>query len=258
MTSHAEKSVSVVIPTLNEEANIGWVLDRVPPDVDEVVLVDGRSTDGTIDVARRARPDLLLVEEPTPGKGAALRSGLLAARCDAVVILDADGSMAPSEIERFIAKLDEGYELVKGSRFMPGGGTADISRVRAFGNLVLVELMNRLYAQRFTELCYGYMALRRDVIRRLQLTANGFEIETQIVAHALRAGLRVAEVPSFEAVRLNGASHLRTFRDGSRVLREMIRARARNFEVPPPSVRAAPAAAAATLETLTAAGPGTP
>lgn len=225
----AGTTVSAVIPTLNEAANIGWVLERMPPEVDEVVLVDGRSTDRTVETARSVRPDLRLVSERTPGKGAALRAGLRAARSDTVVMLDADGSMSPAEIGRFVAKLDEGYDLVKGSRFLPGGGTVDISRLRAAGNLCLVALMNRMYAQRFTELCYGYMALRRDAIPRLRLTADGFEIETQIVAHAVCAGLRVAEVPSFEANRRNGESHLRTFRDGARVLRELMRARGRDL-----------------------------
>ena len=84
------------------------------------------------------------------------------------------------------------------------------------------------------------MALRRSAIPRLRLTATGFEIETQIVSHALRAGLKVAEVPSFEAARRSGGSNLRTFPDGGRVLRELIRARARSWprEPAPPALPA--------------------
>jgi glycosyltransferase involved in cell wall biosynthesis len=234
--------VSVVIPTLNEARNIGWVLERLPACVDEVIVVDGHSTDGTAGVVRAARPDAVILAATIRGKGAAVRTGFAYARGNAVVMLDADGSMHPNEITRYVAALDEGYAVVKGSRFLGAGGTTDMSRLRMLGNLGLLATTNRLYACAFTELCYGYMALQRSVIPGLCLSANGFEIEAQIVAHALRAGLRITEVPSFEATRRFGGSHLRTFRDGSRVFRELLRARAQPW---PPTKSSNPSPAAA-------------
>jgi glycosyltransferase involved in cell wall biosynthesis len=221
--------VSVVVPALNEAENIGWVLDRLPACVDEVLVVDGRSVDDTIGAALRARPDARIVAEMRPGKGAAVRAGFAAARGDYVVMLDADGSMEPAEISRYVALLDEGYDVVKGSRFLAGGGTTDISRLRAVGNFTLLGIVNALYGCRFTELCYGFMGFRRSAIERLCLDASGFEVETQIVTHAVRARLRIAEVPSFEAERRSGESNLRTFRDGNRVLNELFRARLRRW-----------------------------
>jgi glycosyltransferase involved in cell wall biosynthesis len=229
-SGHTSRStVSLVIPTLNEEKNVGWVLDRLPSDVDEVIIVDGRSTDGTIAAALRARPDAVIVEEPLPGKGAALRAGFARATGDFVVMIDADGSMHPSEIARYVESLESGNDLVKGSRFVDSGGTTDISRLRMLGNFGLLQLANLLYSSDFTELCYGFMAFRRNVLSRMRLDAPGFEIETQMVVHAVRAGLKVAEVPSFEAERRNGETHLRTFRDGGRVLSTLVRARAAKF-----------------------------
>ena len=227
-----QRAVSAVVPTLNEGKNIAWVLERIPDSVDEVLIVDGRSTDDTVEVALSARPDARIVLEPAPGKGRALQTGFAAARGDYVVMLDADGSMEPGEIRRYVAMLDEGYDVVKGSRFLPGGGTTDISRLRAFGNFFLLGVANTLYGCRFSELCYGYMGFRRGAIEQLRLTAHGFEIETQIVAHAVRAGLRIAEVPSFEAERRFGESNLRTFRDGARVLNELVAARTRRWPEP--------------------------
>ncbi len=217
--------VSVVIPTLNEQHNIGWVLERLPAGIDEVVIVDGRSTDDTIEAALAVRPDLRVVLEPRPGKGAALRAGFHAAQGDYVVMLDADGSMNPDEISLFVAALREGADFVKGSRFMPGGGTSDMTFIRKAGNAGLCGLVNTLYGRRFTDLCYGYCGFRRSALARLGLKSDGFEIETEIVVRACKERLEIAEVPSFESPRRHGDSNLNAWRDGRRVLRTLLRER---------------------------------
>ena len=104
--------VSVVIPAKNEAKNLAWVLLRMPPYVSEVVLVDGHSTDDTVAIAMAARPDVRIVEDPGRGKGAALRAGFAAATGDSIVMLDADGSMDPAEMTRYLALLGAGFELV--------------------------------------------------------------------------------------------------------------------------------------------------
>lgn len=217
-----DRRVSVVIPAKNEARNIGWVVGRLPLSVDEVVLVDGNSTDATVAVTRALRPDVVVVRDTEPGKGAALRAGFEAASGDYVVMLDADGSMDPTEIGAFIEALDGGADLAKGSRFLPRGGTADMSLLRDAGNRVLLGIANILFGASHTDLCYGYAAFRRHAILALGLTASGFEIETQMFLRATRSGLQVAEVPSFEAPRRSGTSNLHTFRDGWRVLRTIL------------------------------------
>jgi glycosyltransferase involved in cell wall biosynthesis len=220
--------ISVVIPAKNEARNIGWVVERLPSIVDELVLVDGRSTDATVEVARALWPTLTVVVDDKPGKGAALRAGFAAATGDYVVMLDADGSMDPAEIGAFVAKLDQGFDLAKGSRRLAGGGSADISILRALGNRCLLEFANVLLGSSFSELCYGYAAFRRPAVLGLELTAVGFEIETQLFLRAIREGLRVAEVSSFEAPRRSGTSNLHTFRDGWRVLKTIVAERVRH------------------------------
>jgi hypothetical protein len=214
--------VSVIVPAKNEAKNLAWVLLRMPAVVDEVIVVDGQSTDGTAAIARAARHDVKIVPEPGGGKGAALRAGFATATGDSIVMLDADGSMDPAEVTRYLALLALGFELVKGSRFTPGGGSSDITGLRRLGNRVLCSAVNVLYGTRFSDLCYGYCAFRRTALPLLGLTADGFEIETEIAVHAIAAGLRVCEVPSFEARRGHGTTHLRTFRDGERVLRTVV------------------------------------
>jgi glycosyltransferase involved in cell wall biosynthesis len=216
------RRVSAVIPAKNEARNIGWVIERIPLLVDEVVLVDGISTDQTIDVALALRPDVVVVKDHRRGKGVALRAGFEAATGDYVVMLDADGSMDPLEIPRFVELLDQGADLVKGSRFIQGGGTADMSPLRDVGNRGLLSIANVLFNASHTDLCYGYAAFRRQAILELGLTAVGFEIETQLFLRAIRHGLSVVEVPSFESPRRSGTSNLHTFRDGWRVLRTIV------------------------------------
>jgi hypothetical protein len=214
--------VSVIVPTLNEEASLPWVLENLPAWVSEVVLVDGLSTDASEAVARLLRPDVVVVHQLTPGKGAALRAGFAAARGEIVVMLDADGSTDPREMQRFVDALQAGGDVVKGSRNLPTGGSADFTRLRSAGNRSLVRLANVLYGSRFTDLCYGYCAFWRRHLEALALTADGFEIETQLVLGAVKAGLDIREVPSFELERRAGASNLNILRDGPRVLYTML------------------------------------
>lgn len=226
-------SVSVVIPALNEARNLPFVLRRIPKWVNEVILVDGRSTDNTVQVATQLLPNIRILCQEGCCKGSALRQGFAAATGDIVVMLDADGSTDPAEIGMFVRLLRNGADFVKGSRFLQGSGTADISVLRRWGNKGLTILTRWLYGCAFSDLCYGYMAFWRSVLPVLHIDAQGFEIETQMSLRALRARLHVMEVHSFEAKRLNGESHLRTFPDGWRVLSTILKER---FATPVPAL----------------------
>lgn len=215
-------SVSLVIPAKNEARNVSWVLEQVPPWMHEVILVDGLSTDATMAMAMACRPGIKIVHQDRPGKGAGLRAGFEAATGDVVAMLDADGSMSPLELPRFVHFLEHGYDFVKGSRFVAGGGSLDITRFRRTGNRALMTLVSTLYSEHLTDLCYGFMAFHRRWLPHLALQTDGFEIETEMVLRAIKAGLRVAEVPSLELPRRSGRSNLHAMRDGLRVLRTVL------------------------------------
>lgn len=215
-------TISLIIPAKNEAKNLPHVLPLIPEEVDEVILVDGQSTDNTLEVARSLRPDIRVVAQTGKGKGNALRAGFADARGDIIVMIDADGSTDPREILIFVSALMAGADFVKGSRFMQGGGSADITVLRKFGNWGLTTLVKLMYGGGFSDLAYGYTAFWRRILPGLELDGDGFEIETQMNVRALRSGMRVAEVPSFEAERLNGESNLNTFRDGWRVLKTIM------------------------------------
>jgi hypothetical protein len=213
-----QTKITVVVPAMNEEHNIGVVLECLPDDLHEVILVDGNSKDKTIEAAERAYPDIRVLTQNGRGKGDAFRTGFAAVTGNLVVMLDADGSADPAEIPRFVEALEAGADFAKGSRFLPGGGSADITKLRGLGNTFLSGTANLLHGTHFTDLCYGYNAFWSRCLPFISLDVPGFEVETLINLRIAGAGMKITEVPSYEADRISGQSNLNTFRDGFRVL----------------------------------------
>jgi glycosyltransferase involved in cell wall biosynthesis len=223
---HNRASVSVIVPALNESANLPYVLPRIPGWVKEIILVNGNYNDDTAEVVESVRPGVRIIPQVGKGKGAALKTGFDAATGDIIIMLDADGSTDPAEIPRFCALLG-GADFVKGSRFMQGGGTADMEFHRKFGNWCFKVAVRLLYGGTFSDLCYGYMGFWRSVLPQLAVDTDGFEVETLISIRALKAHLKIAEVPSYEYRRLYGKSNLRALPDGWRVLKTIVNERFR-------------------------------
>ncbi len=226
--------VSVVVPAKNEAANLRHVLPLLDESY-QVILVDGHSVDGTIEVAQELRPDITVVQQTRKGKGNALAAGFQAATGDIIVMFDADGSADPAEIPAFVAALVAGADFAKGSRFAPGGGSDDITLLRRTGNAGLNGVANALFGTSYTDLCYGYNAFWADLLPLLDLPhpdapapaegmlwGDGFEIETVLNCRVAAAGLKITEVPSVERQRIFGETNLRTFADGTRVLRTLL------------------------------------
>lgn len=227
----AEPTVSVVIPTLNEARNLAFVLNSIPDWVSEIVMVDGRSTDDSVRVARALRPDVHVIYETQRGKGAALRAGLAAASGDIRIIMDGDGSMDGADIQAFRDALVEGADYAKGSRFRADAGSADITRLRRFGDWGICLLIRVLFGARYTDGTFGFKGVRADCLDKIRIDTDGFEVELLIDIRAHRAGLRTVEVPCFETNRIHGRSNLHALSDGLRCLRVVVQERLRSYDV---------------------------
>lgn len=215
-------TVSVVIPALNEAGNLPHVFAAMPAWVDEVVLVDGKSKDGTVEVAQRLWPALKVVQQSSRGKGNALLAGFAACSGDIIVAMDADGSTDGGEIEQFVAALLAGADFAKGSRFAHAGGSSDITATRRYGNRILSSLVNWLFGTRYTDLCYGFNAFWARHLEILALNCDGFEVEALMNIRAFEAGLRIQEIPSYEHSRVYGSSNLRIVMDGGRIAKAIV------------------------------------
>ncbi|GAA2665470.1 hypothetical protein GCM10010412_041810 [Nonomuraea recticatena] len=235
-------TVSVVVPAMNEAENLPHVFATIPQWIDEIILVDGNSVDDTVAVARKLRPNVKIVTQTGKGKGDALAAGFAACTGDIIVMIDADGSTDGHEIISFVGALVTGADFVKGSRYISGGGSDDLTFSRYFGNKVLTTLVNVFYRTKYTDLCYGYNAFWARHLPVLDLDCDGFEVETLMNVRAAKAGLRVHEVPSHERCRIHGESNLHAVRDGIRVLKTILRERRRRPTQPVPELASRPAA----------------
>ncbi len=243
MQRSADPRVSVVVPARNEARNLEIMLPaitRVEPAVHEVIVVDGHSSDDSVEATRASLPSARVLTQTRRGKGNAMACGFAAATGDVVVMFDADGSADPAEIPEFVSTLVAGADFAKGSRFVPGGGSEDITLLRRSGNAGLNAVANAFFGTSYTDLCYGYNAFWVDLLPALDLPAvdapaaddemlwgDGFEIETVLNCRVAAAGLKIVEVPSVERRRIYGQSNLRTFADGARVLRTLLAERRR-------------------------------
>jgi len=212
--------VSLVIPTLNEEKNLAIVLKSIPKTVDEIIVVDGHSTDRTVAIAKRFGANVIYDDV---GKGSALIKGIKAAKGDVVITMDADCSHSASELGLLIEGVRSGFDICMGSRFIQGGGTADMPWYRKMANKAFVFMVNFFWGTNYSDLCYGYRSFRKSALSKLDLRTDGFGIETEIAIKAAKKKLRVLEIPSFEKARLHGKGKLRTFTDGFKILNTIIK-----------------------------------
>jgi len=220
------KNITVIIPSLDEEKNLDILLSRMKRNkklmglTREILVLDGGSKDRTVNIAKKHDCRVIFAKG---GKGVAIKKGVRSAKGSIVVLIDADLSNHEKEILLFAKKIDEGNDIVRGSRFIRGGGSEDFSWSHKQGNFLLLAIVNMLWRTDYTDLCYGYMAFKKAKFLTLDLQSEGFEIDTEISIRSKKKNLKVAEIPSFEHKRRYGEGKLNAFRDGGRIIIRIVK-----------------------------------
>lgn len=193
----------------------------IPKDkVDEVLVADGGSTDGTQELVKKLGYQIVTQEKK--GFGAAIASGISHAKGDVIVVLNADGSMDPKDIPRLLEKIDQGYDLVLSSRYLPGAGSEDDTFIHFIGNKIFTFLCNMLYGVNVSDILYFFLAARKEIFKKIKPTClhAGYCVEVPIKAR--QAGFKIGEIPSFEKKRTAGKAKVNAFTAGFKIFKTIL------------------------------------
>jgi glycosyltransferase (TIGR04182 family) len=214
MVDHED--VTVLIPTRNEAASIGEVVDQVRAEgFEDVLVIDGDSTDGTPDIA--AEHGARVVKQTGSGKGQAVRQGIEAAERPYVLMLDGDGTYLPEDAGKFLDALDHSDHVV-GNRFAnmkPGA----MPRLNRFGNRMISRSFEVIHGRDYGDILSGYRAFSKETLEKFDLSADGFGIETEMSVECVRHDVDTAVVPiTYESRPAESETNLRPFRDGGKIV----------------------------------------
>jgi len=216
---------TVLIPAFNEHATIRKTVADVLAVLDEsdqVLVIDDGSTDDTAQLAYEAGATVLRLDS-NRGKGVALREGFKRADGRYVVTIDADGQDDPSELPLLVLAVENGADLAIGSRFLGRFHPKAISRLNRLATHFFNGLINTLYRARITDSQAGFRCFRRELVEKLVLNSSEYEIETEMLVKALRAGATVVDIPVKRFARGGGATSFSRVRHGLRILATILR-----------------------------------
>ena len=209
---------TVILLTLNEIEGVQAIVPTLPSGAaDEILAIDGGSTDGTREWL--AAQGIRVVVQKTRGRGAAFREAVEAASGSHFVFFSPDGNETVSDIPRLFEAIEKGADLAIGSRFLPGGGNEEDAQtlpLRKWVNMAFTGLANLIWNRgpRVTDTINGFRAITRDAFERLELRSVGFTIEYEMTIHAMRERLRIVEIPTVEGPRVGGETKAPSFRTG--------------------------------------------
>lgn len=221
-------AISIVMPAYNEERTIGNMISSISSSMDstnmpyEIIVVDDGSTDNTRRTAARYKATILS-NGKNQGKGYALRKGFQHATGDIIVTIDADGTHRPKEIPDLIHPLFNGVDIVAGSRFL-GNGKHWTSRLNRLGNLIFNSTIMILTRKRITDSQTGFRAIKKEVLKELNLTSLGYEVETELTVKGLKNGYVYQEKPISCQKRQYNISKLKILYDGIKILKTIFKA----------------------------------
>jgi len=216
---------SLVILTLNEVEGIKALLEEIPFDkFDECFVVDGGSTDGTIEFLKEK--GIRVISQDKKGRGEAFRIASNVAKGDILVFFSPDGNENPADILKLKEAIEEGYDMAIASRFLPGAKSEEVGKLfpyRDWGNQFFTFLTNLFFKGNLSDSLNGFRAVRKDKFKEFKVTASYFAIEYQMSIRAMKLKQRVKEIPTIEGQRIGGQSTDRTISTGLNLLKVLLK-----------------------------------
>jgi len=214
--------VSLVIPTRNEASSLERTVREIPAgSVDEIIVSDGHSTDGTLEVARSL--GCIAIIQEGKGYGLGIRTGIKKAKGDVIIIMDADGSANPADIPKLVQKVKEGYDVGWASRYINRGKTADDTWLRYFGNKFFTFLTGFIHGLKVADILYMFAAFRKEIIDKIELESPGFEFCIELPVKAHKIGARFGEVSCIERKRMGDETKVNDLIDGYKILKSILK-----------------------------------
>ena len=215
-------STSLIILTLNEIEGVKIMIPKVKQEwADEIVLVDGGSTDGTIEEVKRL--GLQIIHQKTKGHGGAILDGVKGTSSDTIVIWSPDGNHEVEEIPRLIEKIKEGYDQVIISRFGKGSVNLDAGILETFGNKMFTAIVNILFGGNLTDILNESRIITRKAFMELNFDAFDMTSTQQMSIRGLKRKQKITEIVGNEGKRIGGTRKMRPFYVGKLLSKQIIK-----------------------------------
>lgn len=214
--------ISVIIPTLNEAGSIKKVIDEIPKDiVDEIIVIDGNSNDGTIEIINKI-PHVKVFFQAGKGFGEAFQQGVKESTGDILIFMNGDYSQNPGDINKLINKLIEGFDIVCASRYIKTGKSYDDTNIRFFGNKFFTFFTNVLFRSNFSDILYFFLAFKKESIQNINFKTSSFDFCVEFLLKAYKNKLKIIDIPSIERSRYAGLSKVNAIKHGLLILYRII------------------------------------
>lgn len=212
----------MVIPTLNEIDGMKIIIPQIKKEwVDEIIIVDGGSSDGTLEEAKKF--GFKIIHQKTRGIGNAYKLGINATNCDHILIFSPDGNHEPKDIPRLIEKTKEGFDMVHINRFGKTSHSEDPGPITGFGNRMFTFLVNVFFGGHFGDCLNGFKIIKKDVLLEMKMDADREDYEQQLCIRALKLGKKIYEVDGNEPKRIGGERKMAPLYTGYKLSKQIIR-----------------------------------